>query len=577
MIWNVENPVRARDERAAIDALAGSVDWFVPGDWRIDSSLRLILDAEIRVADRVFPVSLRYPSHFPHSPPLVLPRESERWTSHQYGPGGELCLEWRPDNWHPSITGANMLESAYRLLSGERPAPGQTGRVLSAHNTTLGQQLRGDKIRLMITRNVAKVCKEIPAGEMREGELLASFHKAAVNNFIASITLEPGKEWVDDTIPETVSIEGLKRKAAIIRIPAEMKFPVAKSKSDIPAFVAALGLTLPKTEHVIFVKGDDFKGYLLDKDEDTFWVYALVPPEESATRIDAGHATMATKSVALIGCGSIGSKIAVTLARAGVGRFLLIDDDVLMPGNLVRNQLDWREMAGHKVDGVARSIQLVNPKAECDARQQRLGGQHASGTIESLIETVAKYDLIIDATADAHVFNYLCAAVAVGNKPLLWCEIFGGGVGGLIARHRPAQEPPPATMRAAIEQWFITQGKTPPVSLIDYETRADGPPLIADDADVSVIAAHASRLAVDTLIGRTPSMFPYSAYLIGLAASDYFDQPFETHPIDVGVAANENEPAADPELAAAEAVHLLTLYKKFSDEAAAAAAGNQTT
>ena len=203
------------------------------------------------------------------------------------------------------------------------------------------------------------------------------------------------------------------------------------------------------------------------------------------------------------------------LARAGVGQFLLIDDDIMLPDNLVRHDLDWREVTAHKVDGLARRIRLVNPDAQCDTRPYRLGGQQSSGSLETLIDTISKCDLIIDATADPKVFNYLCAAAEIGKRPLVWAEVFGGGIGGLIARHRPGIEPRPATMRAQIEQWCRDQGKPIERAPGRYETEIDGVPTIADDADVSAIASHAARLAIDTAIPRDPSIFPHSVYLIG--------------------------------------------------------------
>jgi sulfur-carrier protein adenylyltransferase/sulfurtransferase len=130
VIWFFSDPLRSKQEREALEDLVSRVDWIVPGEWRIDASLRLIWDADLVVNDRTFPVSLRYPNHFPHSPSLVLPRgEAERWSTHQYGAGGELCLEFGPDNWRPDITGAQMIESAYRLLSGERPSLHEAGEV----------------------------------------------------------------------------------------------------------------------------------------------------------------------------------------------------------------------------------------------------------------------------------------------------------------------------------------------------------------------------------------------------------------------------------------------------------------
>jgi molybdopterin/thiamine biosynthesis adenylyltransferase len=101
------------------------------------------------------------------------------------------------------------------------------------------------------------------------------------------------------------------------------------------------------------------------------------------------------------------------------------------------HDLDWREVGTHKAASLARRIKLVNASATCKTRLHRLGGQESSGSIETLISTLSKCDLIIDATANPASFNYLTAAATYGEKPLLWAEIFGGGFGGLIARHRP--------------------------------------------------------------------------------------------------------------------------------------------
>ena len=45
--------------------------------------------------------------------------------------------------------------------------------------------------------------------------------------------------------------------------------------------------------------------------------------------------------------------------------------------------------------------------------------------------------------------------------------------------------------------------------------------MIADDADVSVIAAHAARMGIDLLIPREPSAYPDSVYMIGLSKREY--------------------------------------------------------
>ena len=57
--------------------------------------------------------------------------------------------------------------------------------------------------------------------------------------------------------------------------------------------------------------------------------------------------------------------------------------------------------------------------------------------------------------------------------------------------------------------------------------------MLADDADVGVIAAHASRFVIDLLARPEGSIFPFSAYVIGLSSEWLFDQPFDTRPIDL--------------------------------------------
>ncbi len=55
----------------------------------------------------------------------------------------------------------------------------------------------------------------------------------------------------------------------------------------------------------------------------------------------------------------------------------------------------------------------------------------------------------------------------------------------------------------------------------------------ADDADVSVIAAHTSRMVIDLLVRPEESIFPVSAYAIGMSSQWLFEQPFDTRPIDL--------------------------------------------
>jgi molybdopterin/thiamine biosynthesis adenylyltransferase len=377
-----------------------------------------------------------------------------------------------------------------------------------------------------------------------------------------------------DEVPD-VAMLGFADTIALFRLPGDQPFPPTRSLTDFRAAIAALGLELPDVRDVVIVAGESVRAFFLNTDSDSVAESAIIPPQPSVPRLDKEHEALAGRRVALVGCGSLGSKVAVMLARSGVGKFLLVDDDLFFPDNLVRHDLDWRDVGIHKADSVARRIRLVNPAAQCSVRKRRLGGQESSGSIESLLKSLAECDTIIDATAEPSVFNYLCAAVAISKKPMVWAEVFGGGFGGMIARYRPSREPEPASMRRSIENWCADQGNVLPRPAHRYGGEPDAP-AIADDADVTVIAGHAARMAIDLLIPRDPSIFPHSVYMVGLSEGWIFGQPFDTRPIDVGSPPPEPEAVEDLEEAEAEFEFVKRLFSEYEDAASGGSTGNQT-
>lgn len=68
--------------------------------------------------------------------------------------------------------------------------------------------------------------------------------------------------------------------------------------------------------------------------------------------------------VVISGCGSVGSLVALELARAGVGNFVLIDNDILQYHNICRHQCDCRDVGKYKSDALSERIRRINPKAK---------------------------------------------------------------------------------------------------------------------------------------------------------------------------------------------------------------------
>lgn len=72
---------------------------------------------------------------------------------------------------------------------------------------------------------------------------------------------------------------------------------------------------------------------------------------------------MLRKGAVIIGCGSVGSLVALELARAGVGRFFLIDMDILGYHNICRHQCGVQDVGKFKTTAVKERILQINPTA----------------------------------------------------------------------------------------------------------------------------------------------------------------------------------------------------------------------
>ena len=78
-------------------------------------------------------------------------------------------------------------------------------------------------------------------------------------------------------------------------------------------------------------------------------------------------AVMTDKSAVILGCGSVGSLVALELAKAGVGRFLLIDHDIFEYHNICRHQCSIMDVGNYKVNALADRIKAINPYADITA------------------------------------------------------------------------------------------------------------------------------------------------------------------------------------------------------------------
>ena len=554
-MWFRNNLARLHKEREAIASLTTEVDWLPFIDWRIHNEETLYLVVNIQAHGPCYPVAMLYPTNYPANPPTVIPREpNQHWSTHQYGYGGELCLEWGPDNWHEKLTGADFLRSAHKLLLTENPMEEGMSQIVapSRHFLTLGQQLQSTPWRFVVNEDFISYTQSLPKNAYGMAQFWIMCHRNTVTAFARRLVLVNGNIWNNTILPKELENTTSQIECRFFKTNLEVN---ALNFSSLNSLIYALkaqnpdvseSMSLP-TSLVLFGTGG--KLHLFSVSDPKKWVRFTnvdISKKKDNSRLPTEFIKLKTKKVGIVGVGSAGSKVAISLARSGVRDFLLVDHDIFLPENICRHELNWEDIGQHKVDGIAYQLKLIAQDINVKCRHSKLSGQESTLGVDSILSQLGTCDLIIDATADPLTFNQLATVASQQRTPMVWLEIYEGGIGGMIARFRPNRDPDLKTIRDHLNAYFEEHGAPEIKGIANYTavTREDRV-IAASDADVTIIAANATKLALDILIEREPSDFPYSLYLISLTQERIFKEPFYTIPIDIK---NAQSTITDPEI-----------------------------
>lgn len=198
-----------------------------------------------------------------------------------------------------------------------------------------------------------------------------------------------------------------------------------------------------------------------------------------------GQMRLRQSSALLVGCGALGSVIAETLTRAGIGTLRLVDRDFVELNNLQRQVLyNEQDVARHlpKAIAAADKLKQINHQVELDAHVQDVHFRN----VEALVEGV---DVILDGT-DNFETRFLINDVAMRHR-IPW--VYGGCLGAtgqtltVVPPDSPClrclyPEPPPAGSTETCD----TAGIVAPV--------------------IQVIAAIQAMEAIKVLTGRVDSV-----------------------------------------------------------------------
>ena len=136
---------------------------------------------------------------------------------------------------------------------------------------------------------------------------------------------------------------------------------------------------------------------------------AMLLGEEAIKKLEGSY-------VALFGLGGVGSYAAEALARSGVGRILLIDNDVVSKSNINRQLCALQSTVGrYKVDVVAKRLLDINPDIIIEKRYDFVLPENISSfDFES-------FDYVIDAIDTVSAKLAIAQSAAEHGTPMISC------------------------------------------------------------------------------------------------------------------------------------------------------------
>lgn len=125
--------------------------------------------------------------------------------------------------------------------------------------------------------------------------------------------------------------------------------------------------------------------------------------------------------IGIAGCGGIGSNVAVSLVRAGAGKLIIADFDIIECSNLNRQYYFIDEAGKSKVLTLKRRLELINPECTVIAHEKKLRRED----VETLF---SEADIMIEAFDHAESKQWLIEewASLYPNRPV----ISGNGLSG---------------------------------------------------------------------------------------------------------------------------------------------------
>ena len=209
------------------------------------------------------------------------------------------------------------------------------------------------------------------------------------------------------------------------------------------------------------------------------------------------------KKCVILGCGSIGSRIAETITESGVGNLILVDEDKMRVGNVCQHVLGLNHLGRNKAQALREVLLTKNPYANI---------QFYCSSVESeakLGQLVMEGDLIISCLGSDSIESFVNVVSVTYDKPVLYCRTYlHGRIGEIILSNNA---PKGSCFQCYLDMDEISIPKIPIIPFektVEFDTDCGSAFIPASAVDMDLISLHGARIAL-SLLEETPNDYNY--------------------------------------------------------------------
>lgn len=466
--WWQRYPDTFEAEKAALDTLG--YPWSIDQASFDEGRLVIVVEAPDRAGGKLR-LTAEFPATYPYFPPYVSLDEIV-FARHQHPVGKNLCFlareaeEWEPErdtlavlirDQLPLIQDINANAAADHVAEREDHVGEPLSTFLTYQTNSVVIVPDDEPPKIHASGRLVVKYRPLPSSERTSGFLTGAISSVQDLNWQTLCGLT--------AIPPSFS---LTLDGYWIRLPARPEFVEEadlhrdlfnRMRAAIPAFEKTIkngrrGLMLlagflyedemqwRKSRHdwiFLYVRIDREAKRGRDVECTLFPIRTDWGGEQAWTQRAPALLPLRKKSAVLFGLGSLGSPVAIHLARAGLGRLTMFDSDHLQVGNTIRWALGWQHAGLDKVAALAGYIQQEYPYTEAHGYKVHIGMiSRPNGEFFSDYDLIRKQitdaDIVVDASANHRVSHFLSDLARELGKPYVWLTTTHGCAGGIVGR-----------------------------------------------------------------------------------------------------------------------------------------------